>query len=69
MEFEVGKYYEHTTGEQISIVGEIVTTLYGKCLVAESSESPDLKPVGKGDYYAENWHEISHVEWMSNFGE
>lgn len=67
MEFEVGKYYEHSSGEQIAIVGEVETTLFGTCLVAESSNHARLKPVGKGESYAENWKEIDKERWMKNF--
>lgn len=67
MIFEIGKQYIHTTGEQMSIVGEVETTLYGTCLIAESSNDANLKPVGKGESYAENWTEITKEEWMKNF--
>ena len=67
MVFEVGKYYSHPTGEHIAILGEVETTLYGTCLIAESSERADLKPVGKDESNAENWSEISKDEWMRNF--
>jgi hypothetical protein len=67
MQFEIGKYYTHPSGEQMSIVGEVETTLYGKCLIAESSGYADLKPVGKDESSAENWAEISKEEWMKNF--
>lgn len=67
MRFEIGKYYGHPTGEQISIVGEVNTTLYGTCLIAESNKTADLKPVGKDESNAENWVEINKDEWMKNF--
>jgi hypothetical protein len=67
MVFEIGKYYGHPSGEQVAIVGEVSTTMYGGCLVAESSSSPDLKPFGKDESHAENWFEITRDEWMKNF--
>jgi hypothetical protein len=67
MVFEQGKYYSHPSGEQMSIVGEVETTLYGKCLMAESNKYANIKPVGKDESNAENWSEISKDEWMKNF--
>lgn len=67
MKFEIGKFYRHTTGEELAILGEVETTLYGKCLVAESSDHVDLKPVGKDESNAENYVEITKNEWMKNF--
>lgn len=67
MIFEIGKYYMHPGGEQLAIVGEVVTTLHGRCRVAESNRSHNLKPVGIGEGFAENWFEIKYEEWMLNF--
>lgn len=67
IKFEIGKYYKHNTGECLSILGEVKTTLYGECLVAESSECAYLKPVGKEKCHAVNYVEISHEEWKKNF--
>lgn len=67
MVFETGKYYGHPSGEQMSILNEVNTTLYGTCLIAESNKSADLKPVGKDESNAENWLEISKEDWMKNF--
>lgn len=46
MRFEQGKYYEHSSGEKIAIVGCVETTMYGKTLVAEQCNKADLKPIG-----------------------
>lgn len=51
----------------MAIVGEVSTTLYGNCLIAETSDSPNLKPVGRGESFAENWTEINEETWMKNF--
>lgn len=67
MIFEQGKYYSHPTGRQMAIVGEVETTLYGKCLIAETDDGADLKSVGRDESAAENWTEISKDEWMKNF--
>lgn len=63
--FEVGKYYRHTTGKEISVIGELKTTMYGITLIAETSNG--LETVGKDSSCAVNWTEISESEWMKNF--
>ena len=45
MKFELGKYYEHGSGQQIAILGAIKTTLYGWTLVAEENTSWTLKQI------------------------
>lgn len=67
MVFEIGKCYRHNGGEEISIIGELETTLYGKCLISESNRGWNLKPVGRDEDAAENWKEITVEEWMQNF--
>lgn len=54
MVFEKGKYYRHSAGAEMSIVGEVETTLYGNCLVAENagkSCKTDLSPVGRDEEF------------------
>jgi hypothetical protein len=67
MIFEVGKFYRHNTGHEISIVGRLKTTMFGETLVAESNGSIELSAVGSTESYAENYKEISEEEWMKNF--
>jgi len=67
MIFEIGKYYEHTTGNQLAILGELETTMFGKCLIAEQSNSNFFTSVGRDTNSADNWHEISREKWMKNF--
>ncbi len=67
MLFEIGKYYKHSSGGMMHIVGEVKTTMYGKCLVAETTEHYDLKPVGRNKSATENWVESNEQEWMTNF--
>lgn len=43
MKFEIGKSYEHNCGEQLYIVGEVDTLLYGKCLIGEVGKSKKQK--------------------------
>ena len=67
MVFEIGKTYRHNDGEEMQIVGQVDTTMYGNCLAAESNRSLDLKPVGKDESATANWVEIPKEEWMKNF--
>lgn len=69
MVFKVGQYYKHTSGQMMHIVGSCITTLYGWCLVAECSDSANLKPVGQDDDNAENWTSSTEKDWMKNFSE
>lgn len=66
--FEVNKYYKHSTGEKIYIVGEIHSDLYiGDIqLVVKSSLSSDLKIIGSDPSCTANWYEISEGEWEEN---
>ncbi len=65
--FEVGKYYKHSGGGVIHIVGAVKTTTYGWTLVAEEHCSSQLKLVGQGVGYAENWSETTVEHWLSGF--
>lgn len=69
MIFEIGKYYEHTTGRQLAILGELETTMFGKCLIAEQNDGPNFISVGRDSTSADNYHEISKEKWMKNFSE
>lgn len=67
MRFEVGKFYKHTSGQQMAIVGKVPTTQWGETLVGERDDMADLMPVGMDEGAAENWSEITKEEWMKNF--
>jgi hypothetical protein len=71
MKFKIGKFYKHTCGSMMAIVGEAQTTMWGNCLVAEEASSGEnhqmLKPVGRDETAAVNWTEIKKEEWMKNF--
>lgn len=67
MVFEVGKFYRHTGGQELAILGELETTMYGKCLVAETNKSGNFMPVGRDESATQNYTEISKEEWMKNF--
>jgi len=66
MIFEIGKFYRHSTGKQIAVLGELETTLYGKTLIAETDSSHFIS-VGRDETSSENFHEISKDDWMKNF--
>lgn len=66
MKFEAGKYYRHNSERDISIICEAETTVYGKALTAEESDG-SLTAVGREEWNAENYTEISREEWMKNF--
>ncbi len=70
MRFEIGKVYQHTSGQMMKIVGEVETTTHGKTLVGEVGDPDrwhDLKPIGHDEAAAENWAEATEAEWMANF--
>lgn len=67
VDFEIGKYYRHTTGEEIAILGRLKTTKFGECLIAESNKSINFKAVGEEEGAAVNWKEITKEQWMKNF--
>jgi len=49
------------------IIGGLQTTLYGGCLVAEESDSVNLKPIGQDTGSTQNWTETTKEKWMENF--
>jgi hypothetical protein len=65
--FQIGRYYKHASGELMHIVGVVKTTLYGECLVAESSWGCDLKPVSMERWANEGWQEVDKSDWMACF--
>lgn len=67
MPFQIGKYYQHTGGEMMSIVGSVITTAYGKTLVAERNNMSNLTPIGHDEDAMQNWSEITKGKWLSNF--
>jgi hypothetical protein len=65
--FELGKFYKHATGKQISIVCKAKTTMYGNTFLAEQSDRSDFMPVGFDT--DDHWEEITEEEWMRNFSD
>lgn len=58
MKFELGKSYEHTTGQRMKIVGYALTYIHGECYIGEDLDSGELRPVGREADNAINWKEI-----------
>ena len=59
MKFEIGKYYQHSSGgEVIHILAKVNTFFYGETLLAETN-SGDLNPVGCDECNAENYLQVS----------
>ena len=54
--FEVGKCYEHSSGQKMRILSEIDTYYYGHALLGETDKATYV-PVGIGEDYAVNWKE------------
>ena len=69
MRFEVGKFYRHSAGGFLAVLCKIETTMWGKCLLAETAGPgvSRLIPIGEDEDSAQNYTECSRGEWMSNF--
>jgi hypothetical protein len=66
IKFEIGKFYRHTTGFEIAILGCINTIVFGEMLLAEQNDSPYFITVGSEGEYTIGFIEISRDEWMMN---
>lgn len=67
MKFEVGKVYRHSSGGLMRIIGGLQTTMYGGCLIAESSNESNLRPVGQDEGATVGWTEVSMDRWKVCF--
>ena len=77
--FEVGKAYEHNSGTQMFICGEVDSILYGKCLIAEEGwnriklkerteeavKNKEKMPSGGFDHDRGKFTPISSKEWAT----
>lgn len=61
--FELGKFYQHTTGEKLYICGVVDTNAYGKTLVGEDGYG-NLSPIGNHEFATENYREITKEEFL-----
>ena len=62
MVFAPGKYYRHSSGEKLAVLGWLNTFTYGRALIAEDKYGR-FRPVGSERGHAVNWAEISLAEW------
>lgn len=65
IQFELGKYYKHTTGTKIYICGLGETYYHGRCFIGEN-ERGELSPVGNGKENAINYSEITKDDFVNN---
>lgn len=69
MKFEIGKYYQHSGGRKISIIGELQTTFWSwqnlPTLIGECDDA-SLRPIGRDENATVNWSEITKEEWLKN---
>ena len=63
MKFEIGKYYQHTTGQKLRILCEAETTYHGNAMICEFDDG-ELRPVGYTEDAAVNYVEIPKNMWM-----
>lgn len=63
MRFELGKYYQHTTGAKLYICGVGDTHYHGNSFIGEN-ENGELSPVGRHEENAINFKEISKEEFV-----
>jgi hypothetical protein len=64
MKFELGKFYEHTTGSRIYIAGCVSSIVYGVTFIGEDAYG-DFSPVGFGEDNAVNYKEITKEQFLS----
>ena len=57
MKFEIGKYYQHTSGTIMNIIGPVKTFFYGDGLLSESDDG-SLMAVGQSEDATINWHKV-----------
>ena len=58
MKFEIGNYYQHTTGRVICIIGTARTFFHGDTLLGEDDQG-SLIPIGKDEASTINYHRVS----------
>jgi hypothetical protein len=61
MIFEIEKFYQHNSGQMMYICNEIHTHMYGRCLIAETSDN-GFKAIDK--YGTDNWLEIPKEKFL-----
>lgn len=63
MIFELGKYYQHTTGTKLYICGIGETIYHGRCFIGEN-QCGELAPIGCSEHNTVNFTEITKEQFM-----
>jgi hypothetical protein len=58
--FEIGKFYEHSSGKTLKIISAGITDAHGWCLIGEDGKGL-LQPVGNHDGAFTGW-ELKEIE-------
>lgn len=66
LRFQVGRFYEHSSGDKIHVLESLLTTMWRQTLVVEVAGG-ELRAVGSDSASAENYHEITYARWMGDF--
>jgi len=64
MKFELGKYYVHSTGLCIHIIGALESTIYGWTFISERPGVGSFQPVGSDADAAVNWEETTKEHFL-----
>lgn len=64
--FEIGKYYENTDGFKVHVLCVTNTTVFGKCLIAETNTDL-LLPLSTLEEATLGFKEITADKWMADF--
>lgn len=67
MKFEVGKCYQHTTGQKIRMIAEVNTYFYGEGLLGETDDAEYII-CGINEANALNYHECEDFALESKRG-
>jgi len=67
--FIKGKFYQHTGGRCITVVGEVETYKWGVMFVVEEADKTGhgISCIDKTAEKNDNWTEIGKAEFMQNF--
>ena len=69
MKFKKGKYYKHTTGQMLHMLGYVKTSGYGKTILAEEFSTWKIIQCGMDKYSSQNYKKIKKNEWNKKLQE
>ncbi len=58
MKFQIGRFYQHSSGKVIRIIDKTSTFFHGHCLLAEC-DNGKLIPISRDESATDNYHEVS----------